>query len=122
MQVKIKKREVLKRLLDIEGSKPATFWKKEMTLLNKLIKSYPDPRFWSFFEFDRKINSLALAFDGYYKKYISDKYKGYCFDLNYVIPEEKVIEVYEESFGEDIPYKKKFSLKSLSSNRSGKKL
>jgi len=119
--VKIKKREVLKRLLEIEGSKPATFWKKEMTLLNKLLKEYPEPRFWSFFQFERKINSLALAFDGYYKSYLAEKYKQYCFDLNFKIPESEDIKVYDKSFGEDITYKKRFSLKSLFSNSKKKK-
>jgi len=112
----LKKRKILHRLLDIEGKKPATFWKKEMVLLNRLIKLYPELRFWGFFQFERKINSLALAFDGYYKQYIMEKYKNYCFDLNFKIPPRKDIKLYNKSFGGNIEYKKRFSLKRFFKN------
>lgn len=74
------------------------FWPREMKIAKILFEKYPDEEFWSNFNLDFKLNSLAWfnTKDGILT--LENKYKQF----HYKPPEKKeALQISEEKFGED---------------------
>lgn len=79
------KRQLLQKLLFAPNKKNPKFWQKQYSLLNKLLKDFPDMKFWETHEFD-KVNCLTL-FLAERKYEITDKYKWFLFQPEFKNPE-----------------------------------
>jgi hypothetical protein len=77
----VKKRELLNRLIIKKEGRPKTFWQKEMTLLNRLIKEFGESEFWNVFSLDQKVDSIAVLTCDFYRDLIINRIKQYNFKL-----------------------------------------
>lgn len=73
----VKKKELLNRIIIEKEGRPKTFWQKEMTLLNRLIKEFGETEFWNVFSLDTKVDSVAILTCDYYKDLIRSRIKQY---------------------------------------------
>lgn len=80
-KIKIKKRELLSRILIKKEGRPKTFWQKEMTLLNRLIKEFGESDFWNHFTLEQKVDSVAVLTCDFYKNLISQRIKQFHFKM-----------------------------------------
>lgn len=74
----LNKKEFLKRILKDTKS---ICWAKEMSILNKLLKIFPDQLFWQSINLTFKLNSSCwlLSDDG--RKFLNTEYKKFIFQL-----------------------------------------
>lgn len=91
-KIKIKKRELLSRILIEKEGRPKTFWQKEMTLLNRLIKEFGESDFWNYFTLDKKVDSVAILTCDFYKNLIDQRIKQFHFELKEAPKEIKLEE------------------------------
>jgi hypothetical protein len=101
-RVKLNKREVISRLVEIPTKNKRPFWAKEMKLLNGLMGEYDNPRFWSKVKFSIIFPSLAYLKTDFGKGELRRKYNEFNFDIP--IPQEYYL---SEKVGEDKKYAKK---------------
>jgi hypothetical protein len=104
--VKIKhsdKKEVISRLVEIPKTGKRPFWAREVKFLNDLLEVYSKIDFWKKVSFFKKFESLLALKGDYGKKVLRKKYLEY----NFIIPEEKRIELEEFKSGEDFDLKPK---------------
>jgi len=99
---KINKREILKRLLKVDGRRSRNFWAREMKALNDLIEEFDNPSFWNRVNFSESFNSL-LFFKKGEGRVIFDKKRR---EFNYKIPKPKKFNIGKTS-GEDRVYNNK---------------
>jgi len=93
----LNKREIVKRHVEEPSSNKRAFWKKEMTLLNRLLDEFPDQCFWSKVSFGQKFESFAILASGGWKRLVKSKH----LDYNYKIPQPKEYKLESEKIGED---------------------
>ena len=99
---KTNKRELLKRLLKIEGRQPRTFWAREMKALKDLMSKFEDEDFWSKVNFSESFNSLLFLKSKEGQSILQKKY----LEFNYKIPEKISYKIGKVS-GEDRLYNSK---------------
>jgi hypothetical protein len=100
--VKIKKRDIISRLVNIPSKSKRIFWQKEMTLLNRLEKKFDSLDFWSKVELPHKLDSLAVLFSDYYASLLKKKF----IEFNYEIPtSSESVELSDSKFGESLDLK-----------------
>lgn len=71
------KREILLRLLHVEGKPPSSFWAREFKFLNRLMKKFPDKTFWEQVSVPKVSSLLFYLSDCLYE--IEDAYKLFKF-------------------------------------------
>lgn len=82
---KVNKRNLLNRIILPPKKSTQTFWKKEMTLLNRLIKDFGNEKFWDKFSLGKKVESVAILSCDFYQDLIKRK----IIEFNYQIPKQK---------------------------------
>jgi hypothetical protein len=100
--VKINKREIISRLVEIPAKNKRPFWAKEMKLLNDLIEEYDNPRFWNKVKFPMIFPSLAYLKTDFGKGDLRRKFLEFNFDIP--PPQEYNL---GQKIGEDRPQTKK---------------
>lgn len=93
----LNKREIIKRHIIEPASQKRAFWKKEMTLLNRLLDEFPDQCFWSKVTFGQKFESFAILLSPGWKKLVKSKHLEY----NYKIPKPENYKLEKEKIGND---------------------
>jgi len=97
MEKCLNKREIVKKHINEPTSDKRVFWKKEMTLLNRLLEEFPDQCFWGKVNFGQKFESLAILATPGWKKFVKKKH----LDYNYKIPKPKEHKLEEGKVGKD---------------------
>lgn len=92
---KLKKKDVLFRLLDVPKTGRTGFYAREYSILAQLMEEFKDPKFWSLVSFSKKYPTLAF-FSDKMRKDLRRKYN----EFNYVVPELPTFSLGEKS-GED---------------------
>ena len=100
--MKLNKREVILRLVEIPAKNKRPFWAKEMKLLNDLIAEYDDIEFWEKVKFNMIFPSLAYLKTDFGKADLRRKYNEFNFD----IPPPKEYNL-SDKIGQDRTYSKK---------------
>ena len=99
----LNKREIIQRHINEPSSQKRAFWKKEMTLLNRFLKEFPDQCFWSKVSFGEKFDSLAILASPNWKKLVKKKFLEY----NYKIPQPVNHKLSDTKEGEDANIRKR---------------
>ena len=109
--MKINKREIVSRLVDIPSKSKRVFWQREMSLLKKLQEKFDSLEFWSKVQLPHKLDSLAILFSDYYLELINKKF----LEFNYKIPKpQEEIQLSEAQEGDSLKLpKKRSSLKDF---------
>jgi len=100
--VKLNKREIILRLVEVPSKNKRPFWAKEMKLLNGLLEEYDDINFWSKVKFSIIFPSLAYLKTDFGKGELRRKYNEFNFDIP--LPQEYYL---QKKIGEDKTYPKK---------------
>jgi hypothetical protein len=93
----LNKRQIIQRHINEPKTNKRAFWKKEMTLLNRFLKEFPDQCFWSMVDFHQKFDSLAILASTNWKKFVKKKY----LDYNYVVPKYEPPKLEKTKLGSD---------------------
>lgn len=89
------KRAIIRKIIDIPKKADKNFWAKEFTLLNRLLKKFPDISFWEKSSFT-KVPSIAILLTTEFSK-LEIQYKQFFFQLDSPNTEIKL----GDKFGED---------------------
>jgi len=81
IRVKVNKREIISRLVEIPTKNKRPFWAKEMKLLNDLMAEFDNPRFWAKVKFPTIFPSLAYLKTDFGKGELRRKYLEFNFDI-----------------------------------------
>jgi hypothetical protein len=100
--VKIDKRQVVLRLVEVPEKNKRPFWAKEMKILNGLVEEYSNPLFWHKVKFSMIFPSLAYLKTEFGKGELRKKY----IEFNFDIPPAEEYNL-GEKIGEDKFYPKK---------------
>ena len=93
----LNKRQIIQRHINEPKTNKRPFWTKEMTLLNRFLKEFPDQCFWSNVDFGQKFDSLAILASTNWKKLVKRKFREY----NYKIPSPVIHKLSDTKEGED---------------------
>jgi len=93
----LKKKKVVERLLEEGSINGRSGYFKQYSILNFLLKSFPDENFWNVVEFESPITSLYFFRTPQGHKLLSAKYK----EFMYKPKSQKPPETFDKSFGED---------------------
>ena len=82
-------------------------WPKEIKIANKLLKKYPDIKFWRSLDLDRKPMTLSFFLTGKGKRFLKGKYFIYKRISKLDLNPKKEYNISKEKVGEDKKIKKK---------------
>ena len=100
----MKKKKVVERILEEGAISGKSGYFKQYSILNFLLKSFPNENFWNVVEFEEPITSLYFFRTPHGHKLLTAKYK----EFTYKPKNKKPPEIFDKSFGED---------KNLTSNK-----
>lgn len=84
--ISLNKKTFVKKIIK-EGN--TIIWPKEMKMVNRLFKIFPDENFWSTLRLNFKLNSLCWFFSDAGREFLNKEYKKFNLDL----PETQQFEV-----------------------------
>ncbi len=93
----MKKKKVVERILEEGSVSSRSDYFKQYSILNFLLKTFPDENFWSVVEFKEKITSLYFFRTPHGHKLLTNKYK----EFKYKPKTKKPPEIFDKSFGKD---------------------
>lgn len=93
----LKKKKVVERILEEGSVSGRSGYFKQYSILNFLLKSFPDENFWSAVKFEEPITSLYFFRTAYGHKLLSAKYK----EFTYKPKNKKPPKIFDKTFGKD---------------------
>lgn len=93
----LKKKKVVERILEEGSVTTRSGFFKQYSILNFLLKTFPDENFWSTVTFKEKLTSLYFFRTPHGHKLLSAKYK----EFKYKPKQKKPPKTFDKSFGKD---------------------
>lgn len=93
----MKKKKVVERILKEGSVNGKSGYFKQYSILNFLLKSFPDENFWNAVKFEEPITSLYFFRTPHGHKLLSSKYK----EFTYKPKSKKPPKIFDKTFGED---------------------
>lgn len=92
----MKKKKVVERIIGKNNLKGRSEYFKQYSILNFLLKEFPDPNFWNAVSFKEDISSLYFFRTTYGRKLLIAKYKEFKFKPKQKNPPK----IFDKAFGE----------------------
>lgn len=91
----MKKKKIVERIIGKDNLKSRADYFKQYSILNFLLKEFPDPNFWSVAVFEEDISSLYFFRTKHGHKILKNKYKEFKFKPK----QQKPPEIFDKLFG-----------------------
>ena len=93
----LKKKQIVERIIGKENLTSRASYFKQYSIFNFLLKTFPDPNFWSTVNFGEGITSLYFFRTSQGNKLLTSKYKEFKFKPK----QKKPPKIFDKSFGDD---------------------